>query len=675
MLDDIHEKEERLLKATMMGDIREDVEFIGLNLRDIIWIIGNTLMIGALFSYILPFAVWGKIVWILIVFLFNVISRFRKWPYRRKRYIRDFRTKREGSGEDFKQLLNIEEDSWLYRSGKVVHIVSEISSPPWQTAIYGQKKRRISAFENFLRGIVREGFTASITSEKIPDFRLDYWKRKRQEPAASKGIHKLRLDRIALWEHLAENGEALKSEYHLTLSIDEHRVNLREQEQETEDMKPADIKKLRFMAGIREKYERVIGNFHASGNDTTLMSGYSVPELMARWWDRRSWEDWKMNDGKWDDPDIVENEITSKDETDEEVSTPDKKLVLFAEDSDSESVEENSTEDDAIQTALQAVTTEKTSKQSTKQKRAKKGKILALMAKLIERCKAVGPWIMKVVKKASDVLPGKLSSLYEKIKIRRKPQSKAKDVSENDSKIEEIGGLEVSETVLELDVPPNAKTVELHDKVLIITAPAATGKTFLSANVATIAGESGVQVTLIDLAKDRGTLTVLNPVLQSYDMAGWEKWESRHVSNLQIICPEQYPSIQEVKQIIERHRTDGVVLVDLPWNYPSRDELIFDYEAIGVVDCDYHHWLQWENFVDDWHGKLWLNKCDTEMKKRMSQLIKDKYSLTFEHEFPHFNAANKYLFQGRPIALDAHARSSFCVQEMEGNQCSPMPNG
>ncbi|MGG4108815.1 hypothetical protein AAXB25_33475 [Paenibacillus lautus] len=679
---DIHEREERLLRANMMGDIREDVEFLGLNLRDIIWIIGNTLVIGALFSYVLPFEVWGKIIWILIVFMFNLISRFRKWPYRRKRYIRDFRTKREGSGEDFKSLLNIEEDSWLYRSGKVIHIVSEISAPPWQTAVYAQKRKRIASFENFLRGIVREGFKATITSEKVPDFRLDLWKRKRNAPAASDGIHKLRLRRVALWEHLATNGEALKSEYHLTLSIDEHRVTLREQDGEPEDMKPADIKKLRFMAGIREKYGRIIVNLHSSGHDTTLMSGYSVPELMARWWDRRSWEDWKMNDGQWDDPTLDESELANTNKIVEEDYNPDKmkeeipdesglEFTLDKEISEGETVEQDGMEDDAIQTALQAVTSEKVSKDSLKRKQANKGKILGLYTKLKGHCKFLGLWLMKVIQKALCMFSDKVRSLNKKSKLSRKPRD-VEPKGEEINACEELDGTEIAE------VPPNVSaslnSLEFANKALLITAPASTGKTFLAANVSAAVGESGVPVTLIDLTKDRGTLTVLNPVKQPYDRQGWEKWESRHASNLQIICPTHYPSIQEVRQIIEVYRADGAVLVDLPWAYPSRDELIGDYETIGVVDCDYHHWLQWENSVERWNGRLWLNQCDSDMKKRMSQLIRDKYSLTFEREFPHFSTANKYLFQGRPLALEAHARSSFCFTEMEESQCSPMPS-
>lgn len=676
---DIHEREERLLKANMMGDIREDVEFIGLNLRDIIWIIGNTLVIGALFSYILPFEIWGKIIWILLVFLFNLISRFRKWPYRRKRYIRDFRTKKEGTGEDFKSLLNIEEDSWLYRSGKVIHIVSEISSPPWQTAVYAQKRKRIASFENFLRGIVREGFTATITTEKVPDFRLDLWNRKRKAPAASEGIHKLRSDRIALWEHLATNGDALKSEFHLTLSIDEHRVTLREQDGEKDNMKPADIKRIRLMAGIREKYERIIVNLQSSGHDTTLMSGYSVPELMARWWDRRSWEDWKMNDGQWDDP-AVESKTENKDETIEEYNSSDKeneetlidsklKFMQVEETSEKKLDEQNETEEDAIHTALQAVNTEKVLKDSPKRKRSNKGKIFALYAKLKDRCMLLGSLIAKGMQKSLRMFSEKTSDFYKKSKVSRK----AHDVTEEEVKGEGLDATETPELPI-ASTSVNSNPLKFTNNVLLITAPASTGKTFLASNVSASVGESGTPVTLIDLTKDRGTLTVLNPVQQPFDMAGWEKWESRHASNLQIICPVLYPSIQEVKQIIEAHRNEGAVVVDLPWTYPSRDELISDYEAIGVVDCDYHHWLQWENSVDLWNGKLWLNQCDPEMRKRMSQLIRDKYSLTFEREFPHFSTANKYLFQGRPLALEAQARSSFCFIEMEESQCSTMPS-
>ncbi|WP_164815290.1 hypothetical protein, partial [Paenibacillus macerans] len=59
---------EQVLQASMMGDIREDIQFLGLTIKDIGWIIGLTLIIGG-FPFTLPAPFWLKLFWMIVVFI------------------------------------------------------------------------------------------------------------------------------------------------------------------------------------------------------------------------------------------------------------------------------------------------------------------------------------------------------------------------------------------------------------------------------------------------------------------------------------------------------------------------------------------------------------------------------------------------------------------------------
>ncbi|WP_438498702.1 hypothetical protein, partial [Paenibacillus sp. IHBB 3054] len=160
-----------------------------------------------------------------------------------KRYIHDQQQKKDGTGEDIGSFLGVEEDGWLYRSGKTLHVVSSLTAAPWRTAVFAQKRSRIGGFEQFLRAIVQEGFSAQISAEQIPDVRHELWNEKRSRLAASEGIQQMKLNRLEMWERLAQKGEALRSEYTLTLTTSESKINIREREDEPENLNTEEMKR------------------------------------------------------------------------------------------------------------------------------------------------------------------------------------------------------------------------------------------------------------------------------------------------------------------------------------------------------------------------------------------------------------------------------------------------
>lgn len=333
------EREEELLRASFMGDIREDVQFLGLTLRDIGWIVGTTLVIGG-FPFLLPFPVLFKMTWIVAIFMMSTLGQWLKWPYRLKRYIHDAQQKKEGAGEDLGSFLGVEEDGWLYRSGKTLHVVSSLSASPWKTAVYAQKRTRIGGFEQFLRAMVQEGFSAQISAEQIPDVRLELWNQKRNYPAKSPGIQAMKLNRIEMWGRLARDGKALRSEYTLTLSTSESKIKIRERADEPADLNPEALKRFRLLSELQEKKDRVLHTLTShGGHSTSLLSGFSLPEIVGRWWDRTAWEAWKMNGDIWAEPSPYEvsedSDPLNEQETEQNVleaqgQEPDEKRSLFS---------------------------------------------------------------------------------------------------------------------------------------------------------------------------------------------------------------------------------------------------------------------------------------------------------------------------------------------------------
>lgn len=724
---ELQRKENELLRTTFMGDIKEDVEFLGLTLTDIIWIMVNTVACGFLVAYMMPFSIWIKGIWIISVFIFNLVGRINKWPYRIRRFYRYMKLKKVGDGSMLSDFLGVDQDSWTYRNqkNKQIHIVSSLTAQPWNTALYNQKNNRIQGYEMFLRSLVLEGFTASISAEIVPDYRHEYWERKRQEPAVSEGVEKLRTDRLDLWEDLVNSEQAMRSEYTLTLSVDEKDISSIQLDEE-EDMTNDERKRYRMMSELREKKDRVMGSLEGSGHTVTLLSGFSLPEIASRWMDKRAWEEWKVSGEGW----MEEEQVTS--ESNDESTQKDDKAVsalrvlhkrfaknlqnevasakeeegqkgpseiggnlasigLFAEKSSEELpiVEaqpdmELKQADDAVLAALEAIPNNggHVPKNPLKQilGRLKLINWEELKSILLPKKSSVAKEPMEVLEDTqidATVVADEVSKgvtwkhLWNKIqstKLLLKPKVKAAPelpVEEN----------HILDNVVTVRSEPEISMVEMNNRAYALTSVASTGKTFVGSNLSVSLSLSGKYCTLIDLSPDRGSLTVLNPKL-SATSEGWEIWKTRHAPDLNILIPKHYPLEDEVIRCVEESLQKGIVMLDVPWNYPGRNRLEKEYGLIAVLDCDYHHWTQFERTNDNWNGELWLNQNNNLMTKSMSQLVKDRYSKSFTSIFPYYEQANKYLYQGRPMASDAEFRSIFCSQMMEvtDKQCSLTQN-
>ncbi|GIP61140.1 hypothetical protein [Paenibacillus woosongensis] len=631
----LQQKEDELLSAGMMGDIRQDVEFLGLTFIDVVWIILSTLLIGSL-AYGLPLPFWFKIGWFVLIFILSCTARIGKWSYKIYRYYLYQNQKKLGKGNDIDKVLGISEDGWLYRSGNQLHLIASVTVPPWSTSIYSQKKARLGSFEMFLRNLVLEGFDATINSEQVPDFRHELWRTKKDTTALTEGIQKMKLQRIKMWEELAMAGDAKRTEYTLTLSINENKIEIRERDDEPENVTKEELRRFRLLTELREKKNRVIGSLGNTGHESTLLSGFSIVELISRWWDRTIWHRWKAAEGTWEETFAESDFVEHEGEEDENMeSTPEEPLS-------DEDLNEQVEKEDPLTEALTAI-----SKDTVTTK--KKG--LGLLFFVSQLYKVVTASIQK-------------TKISEKKKVRRNGLNFKALIPKLGRKRQIIK----TETVAHGEKGPIKNIVESNidlEGLYLLTAPVPTGKTFLSANVAVAVGIQRT-CTLIDLSPDRGTLTLLNPSEQISSYVNFTTWSSRLVPNLNIYTPKEYPEISVLSALIQEKLLKGPVIIDVPWNFPNRQEL-FDHEgtAIAVVDCDYHHWLQWEEEINEWHGEVWLNQSDAEMSKRMKGLVREHLGEVEILEFPFFERANSSKYLGRPIAIESDARSFFMLRKDE----------
>ncbi|ASA20272.1 hypothetical protein [Paenibacillus donghaensis] len=660
------EREDELLRASFMGDIREDVQFLGLSLGDIGWIVGTTLVIGGL-PFLLPVSVVFKLSWILVIFIVSTLGHMLKWPYRLKRYIHDVQRQKEGTGEELGSFLGVEEDGWLYRSGKMLHVVSSLSAAPWKTAVYGQKRTRIGGFEQFLRAIVQEGFSAQISAEQIPDVRQELWNEKRNRAAASDGIQQMKLNRIEMWERLARNGEALRSEYTLTLTTSEAQIKIRERADEPADLSPEEVKRFRMLSELQEKKDRVLNTLSSHGGHTlSLLSGFSLPEILGRWWDRTTWEAWKMAEGTWEEPaEDLENLHQSEDqeEIEEDRSMFSPSLTQWIqEEAENEASAEMKEQDVLVPLVLDEEIPDKSGLATLKLRKWPIAKWLQRSKEEFSRLRmACKEHVLPLIRKWATV--GLLR--WQTFRMR-----KAVVLAERVEQVkEEFAGEEGLQST-----PPVAMPGQLPKGlrgIVLLTSPAPSGVSFLAANLGVSRSFTGITVSIVDLSTDQGVKTVLNPLRHSLELEEWDIWTGK-AANWLLFTPSQYPSLAQVEYLLQRRAAeDGLVIAEIPWNYPQREALMQRYRSIAVVDCDYHHWLQFTNAAPSWGGDFWLNQSTPEMVSKMSSLLKEQYQQSFTAIYPYFSAAAYGLYQGRPLALDPELREMLNAQQREEEADEP----
>lgn len=601
------EAEEELLSIYLMGDVREDAQFMGLGLKDIGWIIGTTLTMGIV-PFLLPFSFWFKFVWLIGVFLYSFFGRIFRWPYRRKRYFHDKRQPKSGDGEQIADVLAMEEDSWFYVTGSkqqkpTVQLLYSIQAPPWSTAVLSQKRQRIAAFGQFIRAAAKEGFSVDVSMEQIPDYQHEIWTQKEQAPSDSEGIDHLKKMRIGMWRELARSGEAKRSAYVLRLTIDRSRIVGKQRDDEPADLSKEELKRFRFVADLRERQGRVMSVLSSSGHPYSLLSGYVAPELIGRWWDRLAWERWTDAQESWEDPEVEElgEELALvKLETDSEEALP------------------------AAEVTVQAKPLKR------------------LLAFILQGMQNIRKGIMLILRFLSRGWPK-----------RKKPEEK----SEGQTALAPKNDSEVPEPVM-----------ELTPGIRILTSPVPSGKTFLAVNVGAAWSSHESPVHIVDLSPDQGCKTALNPLPITCREPGWTSFVSRHAPGLTLWVPEP-GTTDTLSDLLQNLGQTSPVLVDMPWRYPDREDLLQLGTAVAVVDGDYHHWLGFEQTVPTWDGEVWLNGVDEDMEKAMKTLIQDHWDPAAIHVFPVIDGAQKWLYQGLPPASDPDIRSQL-RKVGEGGECA-----
>jgi hypothetical protein len=610
------EAEAELLSIYLMGDIREDAQFMGLTLKDMGWIIGTTLTIG-LVPFLLPFSFWVKLIWLVLVMGTSFIGRAIRLPYRRKRYYLDKRYQpKHGTGTGLETLLGMEEDSWFYisknKSGRpVVQMLYSIQAPPWETAILSQKRQRIAAFGQFIRACSKEGFTIDVFAEQIPDYRHDIWAQKVEAASDSEGIEQLKMMRIGMWRGLAQSGEAQRSAYVLRLTIDQHRIDPRQRDDEPEGSKE-ELKRFRFVAELREKQARVMNVLGQSGHLYSLISGYVTPELLGRWWDRKAWERWTDLQESWQE---LEDEQQQS-------------LVMEQQELEVEHIE---LEDPDVPPVVdeEPITTKKSAFRSH----------------------------MTGLRTSVGAVFSRLRVLIAKRLRKRKAKTEGADavaLADEDERLEEA-----TESLL------------LTPGVRLLTSPVPSGKTFLAVNLGTAWSSHETPVHVVDLSPDQGCKTALNPLPLTSREEGWESYMSRHAPGLTLWIPTAgFRHTDAVKELLHKLGPSHPVLVDLPWGHPDREELQAHGIAVAIVDSDYHHWLRWEQAAPRWMGEVWINGAEPEMQQAVRTLVKEQWQPAECHLFPAVKGARHWLYQGRPPATDPDIRQLLRqtgdTQEEEG---------
>ncbi|MEK5163169.1 hypothetical protein NYE69_12630 [Paenibacillus sp. FSL R5-0527] len=651
-------REQDVLQAGMMGDIREDIQFLGLTIQDIGWAIGLTLVIGG-FPFILPAPLWFKLFWVLVVLIISLSGRWLKWPFRLRRLYHHARQPKNGSGESMEDLLGAKPDGWLYRSGDWVHVVISVNAPPWGVAVLSQKKQRLAGFENFLRACAREGFEAAISAEQVGDYQHAIWNAKRASSAASEGIARLRAARLDRWQQLAESGEAQRSEYILRLSLPDRRITIRQRDDEPSEATKEELKRFRMMTELREMLGRVMLSIEQGGHTWNILSGFSIPEILGRWWDPITWETWKARQSSWEEDDpLVEPEVKTielskeaipleleVDSKGDEVGTSG---VVAPQETSAQPEETGEEQQEAVMRG-----------ESTEENEPHPADLVQSAIHQAQGQKKTGKWrlatrmttFIAAVKKAITALLQQLGMLYTSIMKRLKTRKKRGEATPP------MGALESSSSeVIPADPLPDLGPNPFAEGVYVLSSPAPSGRSFIAVNLAVAYGGP---ITLIELSPDRGCHTLLNPLLSECSVSGWETWVSKHAPACTLWLPQNYPEPEMVQQIVQEALTSGPVFIDLPWDYPRATEIFKFGKTVAVVDCDYHHWLRWEKAELDQVDEVWLNQADPEMQRRMTPLLKKRFGREPSLTFPYFSDAAKALFQGRPLAADPQTNAVF----------------
>jgi len=299
-MDSRNEQEHDFLRASLLGDIREDIQFAGFTMIDLLWIILGTILLNVI-SFFSSINVILKLLLLIFSFAGMVMFRFYRIPYRFKRWTRYKKEVKHGTGEVIADVLGVEADGPFFRSGKEWQMVFRLSVPPWETAVLSTKRKRILSFEQFIRTGILYKVNIAISWDEVPDYQWDIWNAKRERVSASPGIERMKQNRLAYFQKLADQKHAMRTQYYMRLSVNETDLTLQENDDDLTGLTKDQIKRKRIIQTLSELMSTMTSILEGSGHRCTLISGYAVAESLAWQWDPIAWHKWKGSQGKWDD--------------------------------------------------------------------------------------------------------------------------------------------------------------------------------------------------------------------------------------------------------------------------------------------------------------------------------------------------------------------------------------
>lgn len=646
----IEEQRKELLTAYFMGDVGEDTEFLGLRMHHI-------LILTFVIIFSVMFVMWAQLpgaLSLLIVIginLFAAASFWLKWWYRIRRFYMEIYSSDEGEAEDIGEYLDVVEEGWLQRSDSTWHVVMKVEPPQslgWDHAILSTQRKRLGSFENFLRIALEENMEVSIDAEQVPDYQFERWKHMREKDSPSEGLRRLREERIEMMESEVNKDYSLSGEYTVCLSIHDFQLTLMERDDEPPNASKEQIKRYRTIMAIREKVDRVMKTLEQSDHRYSTIAGYNMAEWVGRFWNYYHWKEWKLKGSPWQDADTQTEQAAWLTEIESEDDT----MVV-----NQDQPEEHEDQEDKYEHMINQMVSNEDEllEQLEDQPREKSNRLRSWLAHVSRLKKIVG----SIVTLPALILPElKQLTRLGKNAIEQYRTKKA---------LKKVVAVPVDEEIQ--DDPVTTPIAYFTESVLtlkpttLLTSSVPSGVSFLAVNIAVAGALEGQTYTVIDLSPDQGSVTVLNSLMQENPFKGWKVWSTSRVPNLKIWVPTwtetSYPSIASILDIIEHHQAKGPVIVDMPWSYPDRKELMDRYHAITVVDSDYHHWLQMKIDMNDFTGEIWMNQAPKHLMKPLTQMIREKWDYPITAMFPFFAQANECLFQGTPLAIDQQQRVHF----------------
>lgn len=655
MEQQLEHEDESFQQANMMGDIKEDIEFLGFTITGVCWVIGITLIVGGV-PFMSSWPVLLKLSWAVFIFLLSASAVLRKWLFRSIRQYYYLRTPKQSEGALLGEWLGTESDGWFYRSEQVIQVILNVTALPWSTATLSAKKQRLGGFENFLRACNRENIEATFSAEMINDFRHELWNAKQLDTTVSPGVAKLRQRRLDKFRNLASSGEAQRSEYTLCLSIAQYEIKIRERDDEPMEATKEELERFRMVAELREKLDRTMSSLVGTGHTWSIISGFATPELLSRWWSRTSWKKWKSSEGDWIDEketvisaeEAVDTLLTTLDEQpslEQANHTQEEGEYVVRESWIDESVSELNSDTKSVEQST-VINKEDEPISSESVPEIKEGKVTDKLS-----------WMRKYIEATLQQLNKNFQSISDWFS-KPKRKKKSQHTEQLQSIVTALNDNDMQEDEKVLD-----QVIHLHTLkgIYYITSPVPTGKSFTATNMAVANSKSEQVIHLIDLSRDRGCYNLLNPLSTNSDVNGWDCWKSPHAPHLFLWTPTVYPETSILQNQLLAWSKQGVVFVDLPYYFPERHQLLSIGQTVGVVDTDYHHWLQWEKEELNL-DMVWMNQTDQRMKESFLSLIQKKFGQNPIMCLPYFADAAWWCFQGIPLAIQPKTKEFFHLE-------------